>query len=59
MVDCLEDSHDMIDHEKHGDLHVLDVFEDDLLSTQMALLHPSADTSYVGTQKDTFGLKVA
>ena len=30
-----------------------------LLSTQMALLHLSADTSYVGTQKDTYGLKVA
>ena len=30
-----------------------------LLSTQMALLRLSADTSYVGTQKDTYGLKVA
>ena len=30
-----------------------------LLSTQMALLRPSANTSYVGTQKDTYGLKVA
>ena len=30
-----------------------------VLSTQMALLRPSADTSYVGTQKDIYGLKVA
>ena len=30
-----------------------------LLSTQMALLHPSADISYVGAQKDIYGLKVA
>ena len=37
----------------------LDVSADPLLSTQMALLRPSVDTSYVGTQKDTFGLKVA
>ena len=29
-----------------------------VLSTQMALLHPSADTSYAGTQKDIYGLKV-
>ena len=27
MVDCLEDSHDMMDHEKHEKLKVLDVFE--------------------------------
>ena len=27
MVDCLEDSHDMEDHEKCGNLNVLDVFE--------------------------------
>ena len=30
-----------------------------LLSTQMALLCPSADTSYVGAQKDIHGLKVS
>ena len=30
MVDCLEDSHDMRDHEKHKKLQVLDVFEDDI-----------------------------
>ena len=30
-----------------------------LLSTQMALLHPSADILYVGTQKDILGLKFA
>ena len=29
------------------------------LSIQMALLRPSADISYVGTQKDIYGLKVA
>ena len=28
-----------------------------LLSTQMALLHPSVDIPYVGTQKDILGLK--
>ena len=27
MVDCLEDFHDMMDHEKHGKLQVLDEFE--------------------------------
>ena len=26
-VDCLEDSHDMEDHEKYGNLNVLDMFE--------------------------------
>ena len=30
MVDCLEDSHDMRDHEKHGKLQVLDLFEYEL-----------------------------
>ena len=30
MVDCLEDSHDMVDHEKCINLNVLDVFEDEL-----------------------------
>ena len=29
MVDCLEDSHDMLDHEKCGNFNVLDVFEDE------------------------------
>ena len=28
MVDCLEDSHDMVDHEKNGKLQVIDEFED-------------------------------
>ena len=28
-----------------------------MLSTQMELLHPSADIPYVGTQKDILGLK--
>ena len=27
MVDCLEDSHDMVDHEKCGNLNMLYVFE--------------------------------
>ena len=30
MVDCLEDSHDMVDHEKCGNLNVLDVLEVEL-----------------------------
>ena len=30
MVVCLEDSHDMVDHEKCGNLNFLDVFEDEL-----------------------------
>ena len=30
MVDCLEDSHDMVDQEKCGELNVLDVFEYEL-----------------------------
>ena len=30
MVDCLEDSHDMRDHEKHGKLQVFDLFEYEL-----------------------------
>ena len=30
MVDCLEDYHDMVDHERFGNLNVLDVFEDDI-----------------------------
>ena len=34
MVDCLDDSHDMVDHEKFGDLNVLDVFEDELEKIQ-------------------------
>ena len=29
MVDCLEDSHDMVDHEKCVNLNVIDVFEDE------------------------------
>ena len=34
MVDCLEDSHDMMDHEKHEKLQVLDLFEDDIDESQ-------------------------
>ena len=34
MVDCLEDSHDMVDHEKFGNLNVLDVFEYELEEIQ-------------------------
>ena len=34
MVDCLEDSHDMVDHEKCGNLIVLDVFEYELEEIQ-------------------------
>ena len=34
MVDRLEDSHDMMDHEKHEKLQVLDVFEYDIDESQ-------------------------
>ena len=34
MVDCLEDSDDMMDHEKHGKLQVLDEFEDGIYESQ-------------------------
>ena len=34
MVDCLEDSYDMVDHEKCGNLNFLDVFEDELEDIQ-------------------------
>ena len=34
MVDCLEDSHDMRNHESHGKLMVLDVFEDHIYEIQ-------------------------
>ena len=34
MVDCLEDSHDMVDHEKCRNLNVLDVFEDEFEEIQ-------------------------
>ena len=34
MVDCLEGSHDMVDHEKRGNLNVLNVFEDELEEIQ-------------------------
>ena len=30
MVDCVEDSHDKMDHHKHEKFQVLDVFEDDI-----------------------------
>ena len=38
MVDCLEDSHDMRDHESHGNLQVLDVFEDHIDEIQSLVL---------------------
>ena len=34
MVDCLEDSQDMVDHDKYGNLNVLDVFEYELEDIQ-------------------------
>ena len=34
MVYCLEDYHDMRDHERHGKLYVLDFFEYDLDESQ-------------------------
>ena len=34
MVDCLEDSHDIVDHEKFGNLNVIDVFEYELEEIQ-------------------------
>ena len=34
MIDCLEDSHDMVDHEKCGVLNFLDLFEDELEDIQ-------------------------
>ena len=34
MVDCLEDYHDMVDHEKCGNLNVLDMFEYELEEIQ-------------------------
>ena len=34
MVDCLGDSHDTMDHEKHEKLQVLDVFEDEIYDIQ-------------------------
>ena len=34
MVDCLEESHDMVDNENFGNLNVLDVFEDVLEENQ-------------------------
>ena len=34
MVDCLEDSHDMMDHDKHGKLQVRDEFEDGINEIQ-------------------------
>ena len=40
-------------------LHLTSHIRGHLLSTQMALLHPSADIPYVGTQKDILGLKLS
>ena len=42
MVDCLEDSRDMVDHEKCGNLNVLDMFEDDLeeIQTKVTKIEP-------------------
>ena len=34
MVDCLEDSHDMVDHEKSRNSNVIDVFEYELEDIQ-------------------------
>ena len=34
MVDCLEDSHDMRAHEKHGKLQAIDLFEYELDESQ-------------------------
>ena len=34
MVDCSEDSHEMRDHERHGKLQVLNVFEDQIDESQ-------------------------
>ena len=34
MVDCLEDSHDMVDHEKSRNLNVFDLFEYELEEIQ-------------------------
>ena len=34
MVDCLEDSHDMRDHEKHGKLQVFYLFEYEIDESQ-------------------------
>ena len=34
MVECLEDSHDMVDHEKCGNLNVIDVFDEELEEIQ-------------------------
>ena len=34
VVDCLEDSHDMRDHESHGKLQLLDVFENHIDESQ-------------------------
>ena len=53
MVDCLEDSHDMEDHEKCGNLNVLDVFEYEIEDIQTLdvveeELELSLDEGYVG-----------
>ena len=34
MVDCLEDSHDMVDHEKFGNFNVISVFEYEIEEVQ-------------------------
>ena len=45
MVYCLEDSHGIRDHEKHGKLQVLDVFEDELDESQ-SLVVVEEDVTY-------------
>ena len=37
-VDCLEDSHDIMDHKKHEKLQVLDVLEDDIDDVQSLVM---------------------
>ena len=38
VVDCVENSHDMMDHEKHENFQVLDVFEYYLDETQSCVV---------------------
>ena len=48
MVDCLEDSHDMVYHEKCGNLDVLHVFEDELEEIQtLDVVEEELELSYL------------
>ena len=38
IFDCLEDSHDMMDHDNHGKLYVLYVFDDDIDDNQLLVV---------------------